>query len=86
MGQIVEMIVAFAGIMLGLSLAITILNQLVANILGLRGTSLKWGIVTLLEETSSASAGDAFEDRHHVSPGGPGRTCGSDPWTAVFHA
>lgn len=49
MGTTIETILAFAGIMLGLSLAITVLNQLVSNLLGLRGSALKWGLVTLIE-------------------------------------
>jgi hypothetical protein len=50
MGQTIEVIVAFAGIMLGISLAITVLNQLVSNVFGMRGSALKWGLTTLLEQ------------------------------------
>jgi len=49
MGTTIETILAFAGIMLGLSLAITVLNQLISNLFGLRGSALKWGLVTLIE-------------------------------------
>ena len=50
MGRTIEVILAFAGIMLGLSLAITVLNQLVSNALGSRGSTLKWGLVTMLQQ------------------------------------
>lgn len=45
----IETLFAFTGIMLGLSLAITVLNQIVSNVLGLRGTALKWGLATMLQ-------------------------------------
>jgi hypothetical protein len=50
MGTTIEILLAFAGIMLALSLTITLLNQFVSNILGLRGGTLKWGLVTMLDE------------------------------------
>ena len=39
----------FAVVILGVSLLITVLNQFVATLLGLRGTNLRWGLETLLK-------------------------------------
>jgi hypothetical protein len=46
--QYLDTIIAFAVIMLGVSLLITILNQIISALLGYRGTNLLWGIQTLL--------------------------------------
>jgi hypothetical protein len=46
--QYLDTIIAFAVIMLGVSLLITILNQMISALLGYRGTNLLWGIKTLL--------------------------------------
>ncbi|MCC7175846.1 MAG: hypothetical protein IT159_11680 [Bryobacterales bacterium] len=43
-----EALIAFAAVMLGVSLVVTILNQMTAAFLGLRGTNLLWGLKTLL--------------------------------------
>lgn len=43
-----EMLIAFAVVMLGLSLIITILTQMMAALLGSRGTNLRWGLTQLL--------------------------------------
>jgi hypothetical protein len=43
-----DTILAFMLIITGVSLIITILNQMVSAFLGLRGTHLRWGIKTLL--------------------------------------
>jgi hypothetical protein len=43
-----DTIIAFAVIMLGFSLLITILNQAVSAFLGYRGSNLRWGIRTML--------------------------------------
>jgi hypothetical protein len=45
-----DTLIAFAVVMLGVSLIITILTQIVASFLGLRGSNLLWGIETLLRE------------------------------------
>jgi hypothetical protein len=42
-----ETLIAFAVVMLGVSLLITILTQMVSALLGLRGTNLLWGLKTL---------------------------------------
>jgi hypothetical protein len=46
--QYLDTIIAFAVIMLGVSLLITTLNQMISALLGYRGTNLLWGIQTLL--------------------------------------
>jgi hypothetical protein len=43
-----DTIIAFVVILLGVSLLITILNQMISALLGYRGTNLLWGIRTLL--------------------------------------
>ena len=45
-----DTLIAFAVVMLGVSLIITILTQIVASFLGLRGSNLLWGIEVLLKE------------------------------------
>jgi hypothetical protein len=42
-----ETLIAFAVVMLGVSLLITVLTQMVSALLGLRGTNLLWGLRTL---------------------------------------
>lgn len=44
-----ETLIAFATVMLGASLLITILTQMVSAVLGSRGTNLRWGLVQLLK-------------------------------------
>ena len=51
-----DTIIAFAVIMLGFSLLITILNQMISAFLGYRGTNLRWGIQTMLQ-TAAPSLG-----------------------------
>jgi len=46
--QYLDTIIAFVVIILGVSLFITILNQMISTLLGYRGTNLLWGIKTLL--------------------------------------
>ncbi len=46
--QYLDTIIAFAVIMLGISLLITILTQMISAFLGYRGTNLLWGLKTLL--------------------------------------
>jgi hypothetical protein len=45
-----DTLIAFAVVMLGVSLLITILTQMVSAALGLRGSSLLWGLETLFQE------------------------------------
>jgi hypothetical protein len=46
--QYLDTIIAFVVILLGVSLLITILNQMISALLGYRGTNLLWGIQKLL--------------------------------------
>lgn len=46
--QYLDTIIAFTVIMLGVSLLITILTQMISALLGYRGTNLLWGLKTLL--------------------------------------
>ncbi|MDZ7345060.1 MAG: hypothetical protein ONA90_11175, partial [candidate division KSB1 bacterium] len=46
--QHVDTVLAFAAVMLGVSVLVTILTQLINAVLGLRGRSLLWGVETLL--------------------------------------
>ena len=46
----VDTLIAFAVVMLGVSLIITILTQMAAGFLALRGSNLLWGVETLLKE------------------------------------
>jgi hypothetical protein len=50
--QHLDTLIGFATVMLGVSLIITILTQMISALLGLRGTNLRWGIQTLLENAS----------------------------------
>src|SRR5260370_40848681 len=43
-----DTVIAFAVIMLGFSLLITLLNQMISAFLGYRGSNLRWGIETML--------------------------------------
>jgi hypothetical protein len=45
-----DTLIAFAVVMLGLSLIITVLTQIIATFLGLRGSNLLWGIETLFNK------------------------------------
>lgn len=50
--------IAFAVILTALSLLVTVLTQIVSNLLGLRGAQLRWGLETLIRAT------DASLDKH----------------------
>lgn len=54
-----DTIIAFAVIMLGFSLLITILNQIVSAFLGYRGTNLRWGIQTILQNAAPVAEAEA---------------------------
>lgn len=49
-----DTLIAFAVVMLGVSLLITILTQIVSTALGLRGSNLLWGLETLFQELAPA--------------------------------
>jgi len=49
-----DTLLAFAVVMLGLSLIITILTQIISTFLGLRGSNLLWGIETLFNKLAPA--------------------------------
>jgi hypothetical protein len=59
--QYLDTIIAFAVIMLGVSLLITILNQMISALLGYRGTNLLWGIQTLLSTVEPGLMANAKE-------------------------
>lgn len=44
-----DTLIAFATVMLGVSLLITTFTQMVSAFLGLRGTNLRWGLKALIE-------------------------------------
>src|SRR5262249_53268781 len=54
-----DTIIAFAVIMLGFSLLITILNQMISAFLGYRGTNLRWGLQTLLQTAGPVAEAEA---------------------------
>ena len=51
-----DTLIAFAVVMLGVSLLITILTQLISTALGLRGSNLLWGLETLFQELAPGLA------------------------------
>src|SRR3954470_1385121 len=57
--QYLDTIIAFAVVLLGLSLLITILNQMISTLFGYRGTNLLWGVETVLSTLDPALAGKA---------------------------
>lgn len=59
--QYLDTIIAFAVIMLGVSLLIMIMNQMISALLGYRGTNLLWGIKTLLKTIDPRLAENAEE-------------------------
>jgi hypothetical protein len=54
--QHLDTVIAFATIMLGVSLLITVLTQIVAALFGLRGTNLQWGLRKLLTTEDNVKA------------------------------
>src|SRR6266550_5558193 len=52
-----DVVIAFAGIMLGLSLMITLLNQMISAFLSYRGSNLRWGIETMLNTLNEGVLG-----------------------------
>src|ERR1019366_4295736 len=57
--QYLDIAIAIAVVMLAVSLLITILVQLVANVLSLRGSNLRWALTTLIEEVHADYKSDA---------------------------
>ncbi|MGH9407320.1 MAG: hypothetical protein ACRD3D_15995 [Terriglobia bacterium] len=57
--QHLDTVIAFAVVMLGASLLITILTQTASTLFGLRGTNLLWGLKTVLETVDSRLGRDA---------------------------
>jgi hypothetical protein len=57
--QYLDIAIAVSVVMLAVSLFITILSQLVANLLSLRGTNLRWAVTTLIGEVHPAVAPQA---------------------------
>jgi hypothetical protein len=65
--QYVDTLIGFAVVMLGLSLMITILTQMVSALLSHRGANLRWGLQTLFAQCSfPALQGAAAELAHSV--------------------
>ena len=60
-----DTLIAFAVLMLGVSIIITILTQLVSTALGLRGTNLLWGIQTVLRTIDPALEAEAERILRH---------------------
>ncbi len=52
-----DVVIAFAVIMLGLSLMITLLNQMISAFLSYRGSNLRWGIETMLNTLNEGVLG-----------------------------
>ena len=68
--ETLDTLIAFAVIMLGVSLIITILTQIVASFLALRGSNLLWGVETLLHEvdpTLEAKLTAADSNVHNIA-------------------
>ena len=59
--QYLDMIIALSVVFLGLSLLITIFNQMISTLLSYRGTNLLWGLETMLSTLDPALAGKAKE-------------------------
>lgn len=68
-----DTLIAFAVVMLGVSLLITILTQIVSTALGLRGTNLLWGLETLFQELAPGL------EKAGLQPGGLAREILQDP-------
>jgi hypothetical protein len=57
--QYLDTIIAFSVVLLGLSLLITVLNQMISTLFGYRGTNLLWGVEKVLSTIDPALAGKA---------------------------
>ncbi len=58
-----DTVIAFAVVMLGVSLLITIATQMISSFLGLRGTNLLWGIKTILKDAGIKTGAGAIARR-----------------------
>lgn len=65
-GQYLDTVIAFVVIILGVSLLITVLTQMVSALFGYRGTDLLWGVKTLLAAIEPAVADKADAVARHV--------------------
>jgi hypothetical protein len=61
-----DTLIAFVGILAGVSLLVTVFTQIVSAFLGLRGTNLRWGIETLLKEVDPSLKAYAKTIAEHV--------------------
>lgn len=64
--QNLEVLISFAVVMAGLSLLITILNQMISAALSIRGTTLRFGIQVLLENISPELKSQAGQISHEI--------------------
>ena len=63
-----DVIIAFSVIMLGLSLVITILNQMISAFLSYRGSNLRWGIQTMLSTLNEGVLGPESKSKTKTNP------------------
>jgi hypothetical protein len=54
-----DTVIAFSVVMLGVSLLITVLVQMMGTLFGLRGTNLRWGLIQLISTVHPQFAGEA---------------------------
>jgi hypothetical protein len=64
--QYLDTIIAFVVVLLGLSLLITTLNQMISTLFGYRGTNLLWGVEKVLSTLDPTLAGKAKEMAHTI--------------------
>lgn len=64
--QYLDTIIAFSVVLLGLSLLITILNQMISTLFGYRGTNLLWGVETVLSTLDPTLTDKARDMAHKV--------------------
>ena len=57
-----DIVIAFSVIMLGLSLVITLLNQMISAFLSYRGSNLRWGIQTMLSTLNAGAFGSQAQE------------------------
>src|SRR4051812_38044830 len=64
--QYLDTVIAFLVVLLGLSLLITILNQMISTLFSHRGTNLRWGVEKVVSTLDPTLAGKAKEIAHTV--------------------
>lgn len=74
-----DTLIAFAAVMLGLSLLVTVLTQMVTTSFGLRRSNLEWGLQRLLEFTSQLPANEVKKATEKILSYPPVKTA----WRAV---